>query len=112
MNRPLPAKLLRLVDSLDEEQLHALYHVVAERLLLVQKAQVLAAMSQFHVLDRVSFVHHGKRYEGTVTRLNQKTLGIVLDDGTRWNVAPSLLAKVADRKATLLQLPRGVESEQ
>jgi hypothetical protein len=36
----------------------------------------------------------------------------MLDDGTRWNVAPSLLTKVADRKETALQLLRAVESEQ
>ena len=112
MNRPLPKQLLHLVDSLDEEQLHALYHVVAQRLQLAQKAHASAAMSQFHVLDRVSFVHNEKQYEGTVIRLNQKTLSIMLDDGTRWNVAPSLLTKVADRKETALQLLRAVESEQ
>lgn len=112
MNRPLPKQLLRLVDSLDEDQLHALYHVVAQRLELLQKAHALAAMSQFHVLDRVSFVHNGKRYEGTVTRLNQKTISITLDDGTRWNVAPSLLTKVADRKETALQLLRAVDGDQ
>ena len=69
-------------------------------------------MSQFHVLDRVSFVHNGKPYEGTVTRLNQKTISIMLDDGTRWNVAPSLLTQIADRKETVLPLLRVVESEQ
>jgi hypothetical protein len=112
MDRPLPKQLLRLVETLDEDQLHALYHVVAQRLQLAQKAYALAAMSRFHVLDRVSFVHNGKQYEGTVTRLNQKTLSIMLDDGTRWNVAPSLLTKIADRKETALQLLRAVESEQ
>jgi hypothetical protein len=112
MARPLPKQLLRLVDTLDEEQLHALYHVVAQRLQLAQKVHALAAMSQFHVLDQVSFVHNGQPYEGTVTRLNQKTVSITLDDGTRWNVAPSLLTKVADRRDTVLQLLRAVESEQ
>jgi len=112
MNRQLPKQLLRLVDTLDEEQLHALYHVVAQRLQLAQKAHALAVMSQFHVLDRVSFVHNGKQYEGTVTRLNQKTISITLDDGSRWNVAPSLLTKIADRKETALQLLRAVETEQ
>jgi hypothetical protein len=76
MAHQLPKQLLRMVDTLDEEQLHALYHVVAQRLQLAQKAHALAAMSQFHVLDRVSFVHNGKQYEGTVTRLNQKTISI------------------------------------
>src|SRR5713226_635239 len=110
MAHQLPKQLLRMVDTLDEEQLHALYHVVAQRLQLAQKAHALAAMSQFHVLDRVSFVHNGKQYEGTVTRLNQKTISIMLDDDTRWNVAPSLLTKVADRKETALQLLRAVEA--
>jgi len=72
MARQLPKQLLRMVDTLDEDQLHALYHIVAQRLQLAQKVHALAAMSQFHVLDRVSFVHNGKQYEGTVTRLNQK----------------------------------------
>jgi hypothetical protein len=53
MARQLPKQLLRLVETLDEDQLHALYHVVAQRLQLAQKAHALAAMSQFHVLERV-----------------------------------------------------------
>jgi hypothetical protein len=112
MARQLPTPLLRMVATLNEDQLHALYHLVAQRLQLAQKAHALAAMSQFQVLDRVSFVHNGKQYEGTVTRLNQKTVSVMLEDGTRWNVAPSLLTKVADRKDTVLQLLREVESEQ
>ena len=112
MDLQVPKQLLRMVDTLDEEQLHTLYHIVAQRLQLAQKAHALAAMSRFHVLDRVSFVHNGKQYEGTVTRLNQKTISIVLEDGTRWNVAPSLLTKLADRRETVLQLLREVENEQ
>jgi hypothetical protein len=77
MGRQLPKQLLRMIEALDEDQLHALYHVVAQRLQLAQKAHALTAMSRFHVLDRVSFVHNGKQYEGTVTRLNQKTISIV-----------------------------------
>jgi hypothetical protein len=38
MARELPKQLRRVVDTLDEEQLHALYHVVAQRLQLAQKA--------------------------------------------------------------------------
>src|SRR3954454_25115075 len=106
MNRPLPKQLLRLVDSLDEEQRRALYHVVAQRLELLQKTHGLAAMSQFHVLARVSFVHNGNPYAGTVTRLHQKTIRITLDDGTRSKGAPSLLTQRADSNETALQLLR------
>jgi hypothetical protein len=112
MARQVPKQLLRIVETLDDDQLHSLYYIVAQRLQLAQKDHALAAMRQFHVLDRVSFVHNGKQHEGTVTRLNQKTISIMLDDGTRWNVAPSLLTKVADRKETALQLLRAVESAQ
>jgi hypothetical protein len=112
MDRQLPKQLLRMIETLDGDQLHALYHVVAQRLQLAEKAHTLASMSQFHVLDRVSFVHNGTLYEGTVTRLNQKTISITLEDGTRWNVSPSLLTKVADRKDAVRQLLRAVESEQ
>ncbi len=38
MDRQLPKPLLRMVDTLDETQLHALYNVVAQRLQLAQKA--------------------------------------------------------------------------
>jgi hypothetical protein len=64
MDRQLPKPLLRLVDTLDEARLHALYQVVAQRLQLAQKAHALAAMSQFHVLDRVSFLHNGNQLQG------------------------------------------------
>jgi hypothetical protein len=107
----LPKQLLNIMDTLDEDQLHALYQRVAERLQLAQRAQTVYAMSQFHVLDRVSFVHNDKHYEGMVPGLNQKTINVTLDDGTRWNVAPSLLTKVADRKETLLRLLQADENE-
>jgi hypothetical protein len=53
----VPKQLLRMVETLDEEQLHALYHLVAQRLQLAQKAHALAAMSRFHVLvqDQATF---------------------------------------------------------
>lgn len=104
MPQQLPAQLLRTVETLDEDQLHILYHVVAERLRLAQMARTLYAMSNFHVLDRVSFSHNGKYYEGVVTRLNQKTVAVTLDDGSRWNVAPGFLTKRDDTTAQPLRL--------
>lgn len=51
-------------------------------------------MRNFYVLDRVSFTHNGKHYAGVVTRLNQKTITVTLDDGTRWGVSPGNLKKI------------------
>lgn len=90
----LPKQIINLIESLNEDQLHALYRVVAERLNLVHKARALVAMRNFYILDRVLFTHNGKHYEGVVTRLNQKTITVTLDDGTRWGVSPGNLKKI------------------
>jgi len=34
------------------------------------------------------------QYEGTVTRLNQKTITVTLDNGEHWNVSPDFLKKI------------------
>jgi hypothetical protein len=107
----LPRQLLTIIDTLNADQLHMLHHVVAERLQLAQRAQTVYAMSQFHVLDRVSFVHNGRAYEGTVIRLNQKTVAVVLDDGSRWNVAPSLLTSIDAGTARSLRVVQADGSE-
>ena len=90
----LQKQIIRLIESLNEDQLHALYRVVAERLNLVHKARALAAMRNFYILDRVTFTHNDKRYEGIVTRLNQKTITVTLDDGNRWGIHPGNLKKI------------------
>lgn len=94
MSASLPKKLLAVIETLNEDQLHALYKVVVERLNLVHKMRALYAMQNFNLMDRVSFTHNGKYYEGIVNRLNQKTITVILDDGTRWNVTPGSLTKL------------------
>ncbi len=94
MSAQLPQQLNSLIKDLNEDQLHALYRIVVERLNLVHKVRALYAMRNFNILDRVSFTHNEKHYEGTVTRLNQKTITVILDDGNHWNVAPGVLTKL------------------
>lgn len=99
----LPKQITNLIESLNEDQLHTLYRVVAERLNLIHKARALVAMRNFYILDRVSFSHNGKRYEGVVTRLNQKTITVTLDDDTRWGISPGNLKKI-DQENPLKEL--------
>ena len=94
MNIRLSKQILHLVKTLNEDQLHSLYRVVADRLNLMHRARALSAMRNFNVLDRVSFTHNGKYYEGNISRLNQKTITVILDDGNRWNVSPGNLKKM------------------
>lgn len=101
MPQQLPKQLINLIENLDEDQLHALHHLVVERLRLIHNARALDAMRSFHVMDRVSFSHNGKYYKGTVTRLNQKTITVTVDDGSRWNVSPGVSHKNRYGKSAL-----------
>lgn len=94
MPQQLPKELINLIESLDEDQLHALNDLVVEQLRLVHHAKILDAMRSFHVNDRVWFTHNGIYHEGTVTRLNQKSISVTVDDGSRWNIAPEWLKKI------------------
>jgi len=94
MAKQIPKELIHLIEQLDEDQLHAVYNILAERLKFVHKARALLEMRKFNIMDRVSFSHNGKRYEGIVNRLNQKSITVLLDDGTRWNVSPGVLEKI------------------
>jgi hypothetical protein len=94
MPQQLPKELINLIQSLDEDQLRALNHLVVEQLRFVHQAKTSNAMRNFHVTDRVWFTHNEGYYEGTITRLNQKTVAVTLDNGDRWNVSPSVLKKV------------------
>lgn len=51
-------------------------------------------MRDFHIMDRVASHHNGKHYEGFVSRLNQKTVTITLDNGERWGISPGNLTKI------------------
>lgn len=91
-------QILPLIEKLTERELHQLHQAVSERLNLFHKVQTLYAMKDFHLLDRVSFAHNGEDYVGTVTRLNQKSISVTLDNGHKWTVHPSFLTKISKEK--------------
>lgn len=104
MPKQLPKQLIALLDQLDEDQLHAVYRLLVEKLKLVHKARALLEMNKFNLMDRVAFHHNGKHYEGVVSRLNQKSITVLLDDGNRWNVSPGVLTKVEGEENPLKAL--------
>lgn len=98
----LPEDIRKLINRLNEDDLHTLLSLVRERLKLVHKAQAIFAMRNFQILDRVYFDYHGERKEGIVTRLNQKTITVTLDDGGQWNVSPDFLKKIVEKSTKSL----------
>lgn len=89
----LPEHIKQLIHPLNEDQLHELHNLIADRLRLLHKAKALIHMQKFNVQDRVYFDYHGQRKEGTITRLNQRTISVTLDSGEHWKVAPDFLTK-------------------
>lgn len=106
----LPKDIRQLVDCLNEDELHSLYRAVGDRLRLFHRTKALFAMRDFQILDKVYFIHHGERKEGTVTRLNQRTISVVFKDGAHWNVSPELLRKIEENKP-LDELPLATQEK-
>ena len=97
-NKQLPQHIKHWIDHLNEDELHFLYSVIGQRLNLLHKTKALFAMREFAMLDRVYFDHNGERIEGIVTRFNQRTITVTLDDGNDWKVSPDFLKKVEEKK--------------
>lgn len=85
-----------LILKLDEEQLRLLNRKIVERLKLIHRAKSSVSLARFNLDDRVYFLYEGRKMIGTITKLNQKSASIKLDDGRHWLVAPWLLTKVVE----------------
>jgi hypothetical protein len=87
---------LRALEHLDEKQLRLLNRKVVERLKILDKAKRLKHLANFSALEKVYFLNAGEKVCGTILRLNQKTVTLLAEDGTHWNVSPSLLTKIIE----------------
>lgn len=92
----LPEHIKQSIYRLGEDQLRELLHIASDRLHLFHKARALYAMKDFQILDKVYFDYHGERKEGTVKRLNQRTITVTLHTGEIWKVAPDFLTKIIE----------------
>lgn len=84
------------IKQLNEEDLRFLNQLIVERLNLMDQAHATRLMTNFTRGDRVRFcAPDGGMLEGTVLRLNKKTVSVATDDGHRWNVGPSFLTLIS-----------------
>lgn len=85
-------KLENEIESLSYDELHQLNRLIVDRIKILRASKTCLEMQQFNLGNKVEFfTDEGERIAGTVAKLNKKTVGIVTDDGERWNVSPSLL---------------------
>lgn len=68
----LPKGIIQLINNLDEDQLHALFGLVRDRLKLLHKTKALYAMKEFQVMDKVYFNYHGEKIVGTCDAFESK----------------------------------------
>lgn len=87
-------EIRKFVENMAEVDLLPFYNEIGHRLDLIRKAKDLYALKEFHVLDRVFFHHGSEHIEGTISRINTRTVSIVTADQRRWTVSPQNLKKI------------------
>ena len=91
-NEPNLPRVLSVLDLLTEEELVQLNHIVVQRLRLMQQIKAHGAMMNFRIGQRVRFTaSSGQLVRGILSRLNQKSVTVVTDDGHQWRVSPAFL---------------------
>ena len=75
------------------EELLVINKIVVGRIKHLQKATALVEMAKFNIGDIVSFNHGDQLITGTIIKFNQKTVSILTDDDSQWNVSPALLMR-------------------
>lgn len=95
---------VKLINKLNQEELKNLHKIVWQRLKFLHKQKSKQAIKKFQVFDHVYFQNKNKRQRGIITRLNQKTAIVTLDNGERWKISPMLLRKVKGQKNLLKAL--------
>ncbi len=85
-----------------EEELIILNHEIVERLRSLQQRRLNNKLAAFHLGERVSFLTpDGRNQEGHISRINKKTISVVMENGNCWNVPPAVLKKVSSNKKTV-----------
>lgn len=88
------------IDKLTEKELIDLNHRIVERLKFLRSVRDHSEMMEFSIGEKVCFNPHGHDEQvGVIAKYNKKTVTIITENGERWNVSPSFLAKANDKKS-------------
>ena len=80
------------ISRLDESELRELNHRIVQRLRFLQQARAHYNMLEYNIGEKVQFQSpEGHTIRGMVSRFNRKTVTIITDDGSQWNVSPGFL---------------------
>lgn len=89
------------IDHLTPAELIDLNRRIVERLKRMDSMRQQHEMMAFHVGQRVLFItKEADVIYGNILKLNQKTVSVMAEDGTRWKVSPSLLRPMPAKDIT------------
>ena len=86
-------KLENEIESLSYDELLEINRLIVDRIKVLRASKTSLEMQKFNLGNKVEFfTDEGEVISGTVAKVNKKTVGIVTNDGERWNVSPTLLS--------------------
>lgn len=89
------------IDHLTPAELINLNRRIVERLKRMDSMRQQHQMMAFHIGQRVLFItKEADIIYGNILKLNQKTVSVMAEDGTRWKVSPSLLKPISAKDIT------------
>ncbi len=89
------------IDHLTAAELIDLNRRIVERLKRMDSMRQQHQMMAFHIGQRVLFItKEAEIIYGNILKLNQKTVSVMAEDGTRWKVSPSLLRPISAKDIT------------
>ena len=100
------------IDRLSEAQLIDLNHRIVARLKLIQQLRAHTDMLDFRIGERVTFEPDDRPpVTGIIAKYNRKTVSIVTEDGSRWNVSPGFLTRASESVATKRRSGKLIDAE-
>lgn len=80
------------IDLMNLDELIRLNTYIVKRIRFFQELDTMEEVQNFELLERVYFIdNEGNRIEGTIIRLNRKSVTIRTDTGSEWRVSPQFL---------------------
>lgn len=83
--------ITELLPTLSQEELSTLQDAIHNEF-GIRNSRLVMTMK---IGDRYSFIHNGERKEGTIIKLNSKSVSIRISPIEVWKVSPNLLTKVS-----------------
>jgi hypothetical protein len=83
------------IDLMDLDELVKLNEYLVKRIRLLSDTKSMEKVQDFELLEEVYFIDDRRnRIEGTVIRLNKKTITIKTGNGMEWRVSPDFLKRL------------------